>query len=209
METPPSFIPLLSCLDVTSRYPCNSPRIQPDSPSRCGKTAVHSGPTARTPCRPGNADTLTIHLISLWVPPCCPAYLQNPREAEEAVGQHWGRALPPGSPRAFPQSQECGRPPGETFPGWAPTQGGGAGQLLEHSWWGGQSGVCSLPAVQRQALTHLLLVLPLRVESRLDALPGLLEGLSLGDLGRVVGADAHDVGAGENEDIGDELQRER
>lgn len=63
--------------------------------------------------------------------------------------------------------------------------------------------------MQRQALTHLLLVLPLRVESRLDALPGLLEGLSLGDLGRVVGADAHDVGAGENEDIGDKLQRER
>lgn len=76
-------------------------------------------------------------------------------------------------------------------------------------WGGGQSGVCSLPAAQRQALTHLLLVLPLRVESRLDALPGLLEGLSLGDLGWVVGADAHDVGAGENEDVGDKLQRER
>lgn len=59
------------------------------------------------------------------------------------------------------------------------------------------------------SLTHLLLVLPLRVEPRLDALPGLLEGLSLGDLSWVVGTDAHDVGAGENEDIGDELRRER
>ena len=58
-------------------------------------------------------------------------------------------------------------------------------------------------------LTHLLLVLPLRVEPRLDALSGLLEGLSLGNLSRVVGADTHDVGAGENEDIGDKLQRER
>lgn len=45
------------------------------------------------------------------------------------------------------------------------------------------------------------------MKSSLDAFPGLLEGLSLGDLGWVVGTDTHDVSAGENEDIGDELQR--
>lgn len=46
------------------------------------------------------------------------------------------------------------------------------------------------------------------MEPCLDTLPGLLKRLSLGDLCRVVGADTHDVGAGEDEDIGDQLQRE-
>lgn len=90
-------------------------------------------------------------------------------------------------------------------PGWAPGRGWAA-VLTQLA--GGRPGARSC---QRAAagLTHLLLVLPLRVQPGLDALPGLLEGLSLGDLGWVVGADAHDVGAGENEDIGDKLQRER
>jgi hypothetical protein len=47
------------------------------------------------------------------------------------------------------------------------------------------------------------------VEACLDAFPGLLEGLSLGDLSWIVGADAHDVGTGEDEDIGDKLQNGR
>lgn len=57
--------------------------------------------------------------------------------------------------------------------------------------------------------THLLLVLPLGVKPSLDTLPGLLEGLSLGDLSWVVSAHTHNVGAGEDEDIGDKLQREK
>lgn len=47
------------------------------------------------------------------------------------------------------------------------------------------------------------------MEPSLDALPGLLEGLSLGDLGWVVSAHTHDVGAGEDEDVGDKLQRKK
>lgn len=54
---------------------------------------------------------------------------------------------------------------------------------------------------------HLLLVLPLRVEASLDALPGLLEGLPLGALGGVMGAHAHDVGAGEDQHVGHDLWR--
>lgn len=52
------------------------------------------------------------------------------------------------------------------------------------------------------SLAHLLLVLPLGVEASLDAFPGLLEGLPLGALGRVMGAHPHDVGTGENQHIG-------
>lgn len=47
------------------------------------------------------------------------------------------------------------------------------------------------------------------MEPSLDTLPGLLEGLSLGDLSWVVSAYPHNVGAGEDEDIGDKLQREK
>lgn len=47
------------------------------------------------------------------------------------------------------------------------------------------------------------------MEPSLDTLPGLLEGLSLGDLSWVVSAHTHNVGAGEDEDIGDKLQREK
>lgn len=43
------------------------------------------------------------------------------------------------------------------------------------------------------------------MESRLDVFSGFLEGLFLGDFGRVVGVDIYDVGVGENEDIGDKL----
>lgn len=58
------------------------------------------------------------------------------------------------------------------------------------------------------ALSHLLLVFPLRVEASLDAFPGLLEGLPLGALGRVVGAHSHDVGAGEDEHVGHYLWKQ-
>lgn len=43
--------------------------------------------------------------------------------------------------------------------------------------------------VSKYAFVYLLLVLPLQVNPGLDVTPRLLEGLSLGDLGRVVGAD--------------------
>lgn len=39
----------------------------------------------------------------------------------------------------------------------------------------------------------------------LDVAPGLLEGLSLGDLGRVVGADPDHVGAQEDQHVGANL----
>lgn len=50
--------------------------------------------------------------------------------------------------------------------------------------------------------SHLLLILSLGVEASLDAFPGLLEGLPLGALGGVVGAHSHDVGAGEDQNVG-------
>lgn len=52
---------------------------------------------------------------------------------------------------------------------------------------------------------HLLLVLPLQVQPGLDVAPGLLEGLSLGDLGWVVGADPDHVGAQEDQHVGANL----
>jgi hypothetical protein len=45
------------------------------------------------------------------------------------------------------------------------------------------------------------------MEASLDALPGLLEGLSLGALGWVVGTHAHDVSTGEDQDVGHYLKR--
>lgn len=57
------------------------------------------------------------------------------------------------------------------------------------------------------ARSHLLLVFPLGVEASLDAFPGLLEGLPLGALCRVMGAHANDVGAGEDQHIGHYLWR--
>lgn len=45
---------------------------------------------------------------------------------------------------------------------------------------------------------HLLLVLPLQVDPGLDVTSGLLEGLSLGDLSRVVGANPDYVSAQED-----------
>lgn len=49
---------------------------------------------------------------------------------------------------------------------------------------------------------YLLLVFPLGVKARLDAFPGLLEGLPLGALCRVMGAHSNNVGAGENQNVG-------
>ena len=43
------------------------------------------------------------------------------------------------------------------------------------------------------------------MQSGLDIAPGLLEGLSLGNLSRVVGTDANDVGAQEDQHVGTHL----
>ena len=51
------------------------------------------------------------------------------------------------------------------------------------------------------------MILPLQVESGLDVSSGLLEGLSLGNLGRVVGTDSNDVRAQEDQDISTHLER--
>lgn len=53
--------------------------------------------------------------------------------------------------------------------------------------------------------THLLAVLALEVQTRLDVPAGLLESLTLRHLGRVVGADPHHVGAEEDQGVGTEL----
>lgn len=63
-------------------------------------------------------------------------------------------------------------------------------------------------SISNSEAINLLLVLSLRVEAGLDAFPGLLEGLPLGALGRVVGAHSHDVGAGEDQDVGHDLHGE-
>lgn len=54
---------------------------------------------------------------------------------------------------------------------------------------------------------YLLLILPLQVQPGLDVSSGLLEGLPLGHLGGVVGADADDVSAQEDQDVGAHLER--
>lgn len=56
---------------------------------------------------------------------------------------------------------------------------------------------------------YLLLVFPLRVEACLNAFPGLLEGLPLGALSRVMGAHPDDVGATEDQDVGHQLLGKR
>lgn len=53
--------------------------------------------------------------------------------------------------------------------------------------------------------SYLLLILPLQMKPGLDVPSGLLKGLSLGNLSRVVGADADDVGAQEDQDVGTHL----
>lgn len=60
-------------------------------------------------------------------------------------------------------------------------------------------------SVRQHQLSHLLLVFPLRVKASLNALPGLLKSLSLGALSWVMGADANDVGAGEDQNVGHDL----
>ena len=52
---------------------------------------------------------------------------------------------------------------------------------------------------------YLLLVLSLQVLLGLDVPSGLLEGLSLGHLRRVVGADPNHVCAQEDQDVGTKL----
>lgn len=63
-----------------------------------------------------------------------------------------------------------------------------------------QDNHCSDPIVTFKA--YLLLVLPLGVKACLDAFPGLLKGLPLGALSRVMGAHTNNVGAGENQNVG-------
>lgn len=62
--------------------------------------------------------------------------------------------------------------------------------------------------VSANVRAYLLLVLPLQVQPGLDVAPGLLEGLSLGDLSRVVGADPDHVGAQEDQHVGTDLSTE-
>lgn len=56
--------------------------------------------------------------------------------------------------------------------------------------------------VSKYAFVYLLLVLPLQVNPGLDVTPRLLEGLSLGDLGRVVGADPDYISTQEDQHVG-------
>lgn len=62
--------------------------------------------------------------------------------------------------------------------------------------------------VSANVRVYLLLVLPLQVQSGLDVAPRLLEGLSLGDLSRVVGADPDHVSAQEDHHVGTDLSTE-
>lgn len=57
-------------------------------------------------------------------------------------------------------------------------------------------------SVSKYALVYLLLVLPLQVNPGLDVTSRLLEGLSLGDLGGVVGADPDYISAQEDQHVG-------
>ena len=54
---------------------------------------------------------------------------------------------------------------------------------------------------------HLLPILMLQVQPGLDVTTGLLKGLALRHLSRVVCADANDIGAEEQQHVGTELQR--
>lgn len=54
---------------------------------------------------------------------------------------------------------------------------------------------------------HLLPVLMLQVQPGLDVTAGLLKGLALRHLSRIVSADANDIGAEEQQHVGTELQR--
>lgn len=56
-------------------------------------------------------------------------------------------------------------------------------------------------------MSYLLLILPLQMKPGLDVASGLLEGLSLGNFSRVVGTDADDVGAQEDENVSTHLER--
>lgn len=55
--------------------------------------------------------------------------------------------------------------------------------------------------------SYLLLILPLQMKPGLDVASGLLKGLSLGNFSRVVGTDADDVGAQEDENVSAHLER--
>ena len=56
---------------------------------------------------------------------------------------------------------------------------------------------------------YLLLVLSLQVQSGLNVSSGLLEGLSLRHLSRVVGTDPNDVSAQEYQHVGAQLEERR
>lgn len=66
--------------------------------------------------------------------------------------------------------------------------------------------VCVCTCVCVCACVYLLLVLPLQVQSGLDVSSRLLEGLSLGDLSRVVGTDPNHVSAQEDQHVGTDLK---
>lgn len=53
---------------------------------------------------------------------------------------------------------------------------------------------------------HLLPILMLQMQPRLDVTTGFLKGLALRHLSRVVCADANDIGAEEQQHVGTELQ---
>ena len=71
------------------------------------------------------------------------------------------------------------------------------------------SSVCVCFSACVCACVYLLLVLPLQVQSGLDISPRLLEGLSLGDLSRIVGTDPDHVCAQEDQHIGTDLKTHR
>lgn len=65
--------------------------------------------------------------------------------------------------------------------------------------------LCATARVSKAAFVYLLLVLPLQMNPGLDVASRLLEGLSLGDLGRVVGADPDYISAQEDQHVGADL----
>lgn len=67
----------------------------------------------------------------------------------------------------------------------------------------------AIACVGKSAFVYLLLVLPLQVNPGLDVTSRLLEGLSLGDLGRVVGADPDYISAQEDQHVGADLSARR
>lgn len=59
--------------------------------------------------------------------------------------------------------------------------------------------------LSKYEFVYLLLVLPLQVNPSLDVTPRLLERLSLGDFGRIVGADPDYISTQEDQHVGADL----